>query len=423
MQSIENINQYELSKSQNKVNTSGWLIISVCSLFLFFKYILQVFPSIMTGELMEIFATGGNGLGKLAAAFFYGYLLTQFFVGVILDCFNIRTIAAMAIIVASVGLLGFTWSTNLFAAEATRFFMGAGAAFATVTYMKLASVCFKSSQFAFVGGLLATATMAGAVFGQAPLSFAVHQIGWKASLQWCSVFGLIIAGLFLLFVKTTSTNNKQRSANTANLRAIKQVFTSKQNWLLTLYGGFTFAPIAVFGGLWGPSYIAEAYQLSNTHAAFIVSFLFIGLAFGGPIVGWWSDRIGKRKQLMVYGIVLSLCITVAVIYYNHFNLIILSTLMFIDGFVTGGYMLGFVIGRESNPLLVSATVVAMINSGDAILGALTEPFIGWLLDINASVPNHFTVSNYVAALSILPMFYLAALFFVSKIKESELNHE
>ena len=36
-------------------------------------------------------------------------------------------------------------------------------AFATVSYMKMTSLWFKPNQFAFVGGLLATAAMLGAV--------------------------------------------------------------------------------------------------------------------------------------------------------------------------------------------------------------------------------------------------------------------
>lgn len=47
-----------------------WLVIALASGFLFYKYILQVSPSIMTEDLMRVFQIQGTGLGNLAASFF-----------------------------------------------------------------------------------------------------------------------------------------------------------------------------------------------------------------------------------------------------------------------------------------------------------------------------------------------------------------
>jgi fucose permease len=63
----------------------AYLIITLCASFLFYKYILQIYPSIITEQLMSEFNLNGAGLGNLAATFYYSFMVTQLFVGVLLD--------------------------------------------------------------------------------------------------------------------------------------------------------------------------------------------------------------------------------------------------------------------------------------------------------------------------------------------------
>ena len=55
------------------------------------------------------------------------------------------------------------------------------------------------------------------------------------------------------------------------------------------------------GGLWGTPYLMTAYGLDKTYAASLVSLLFLGWAFSAPLSGWLSDRIQKRKALLITG--------------------------------------------------------------------------------------------------------------------------
>src|SRR5262245_52752289 len=118
------------------------LVISLCACFLFYKYVLQVYPSIITEQLMREFNLTGAGLGNLAATFYYAFMVTQLFVGILLDKYSARWLTAGAIFSCSFGVLLFSQSDTLFIAELSRAMMGVGVAFATVAYMKLASAWF-----------------------------------------------------------------------------------------------------------------------------------------------------------------------------------------------------------------------------------------------------------------------------------------
>jgi len=388
------------------------VIISLCAGFLFYKYILQVYPGIITDQLMQEFNLTGAGLGNLAATFYYSYMIMQLFVGVLLDKYGARLLSTSAVFISALGLYIFSQTHNLLMAELARGLMGVGVAFATVAYMKIAAVWFAPQQYAFVGGLLATAAMAGAVFGEAPLSWLVNEYGWRQSLMYCGVAGLALAFLLLLLVRERQTVTTQIK-NKITFKDILEVLKNKQNWLLTLYSGLAFSPIAIFGGLWGNPFLQEAYHVSKTQAASLLSLIFIGLGVGSPLIGALSDRLGNRKDVMFYSTLTAFIAVALIIYWQTMPTWLLSVLLFTFGFTLGAFMLSFTIGKEINKVYLTATVIAMINTCDAVLDAVTEPAIGKLLDMtwHGKIVNgvhYFSLHDYQLALSVLPIYLLLA---------------
>ena len=406
-----------------------WLVISLSAAFLFYKYILQVSPSIMTNQLMHEFHLHAAGLGNLAASFFYSFLITQFFSGILLDKYNPRLLTTAALSLCALGAYCFSQTNTVLFAGLSRALMGTGAAFATVSYIKMTSIWFSHERFAFVCGLLASAAMLGAIFGQAPLDFFVQKVGWRGSLVWCAFLGLIIAALFLVLVRNntdTSFKTVSSTVQTFSFHYVLDVLKKKQNWLLTLYSGLIFSPIDAFAGLWSIPFLKEVYQLSHAQAAMIVSFVFMGLGIGSPILGLLSDTIGKRRPIMLVSAIITFISITIVIYYPYLPLSLLASLLFLFGFSTSAFMLGFALGTENNKSVVTATVISLINTGDVIFSALTEPLIGKLLDlcwdgrmIDGTI--YFSTSHYRIALSLLPIYIFIALLLLLFIRENPLS--
>lgn len=395
-----------------------WIVIILCSFFLFYKYVLQVSPSVMTKELMGEFHVNGAGLGNLAATYFYAYLIAQLFVGPLLDRYSPRYLTTVAIVICAIGAFAFANTHSLLAAEISRALMGVGTAFATVSYMKMSAIWFRPNQVAFVDGLLATAAMMGALCGQVPLTLLVAHAGWRTSLIYCGFFGLVFACLFLLLVKDKNNQStdvcQTPSDSTLKLVDIFALLKDKKNWLLTFYSGLAFTPIAVLGGLWGNPFFEVAHNLTSTEAAYFTSLIFIGLAIGSPVFGYFAGRLGDSVRVMIVGTCLALVSLVMAIYLTELPLWLFGTLLFTFGLGTGVFMLSFPLGKEMNPLRFAATVVALINTGDALFGSFSEPLIGKILDIywDGTMVNgvhHFSAQNYHVALSLLPLYLLAGL--------------
>ncbi len=403
-----------------------WIVISLCASFLFYKYILQVFPSVMTTQLMQVLHVDGAGLGVLTASYFYTYLIAQLFIAPLMDRYSPRLLSTLALGISALGAFCFAMSHGLFSAAFARGLIGVGAAFATVSYMKLAVIWFKPRQFAFVGGLLATAAMMGSIVGQTPLAFLVEHQGWQMSLIDCAVLGVVLMVAFYVIVRDKNPDQPEATHNDqgghAKWKELVDVLKHKHNWYLMLYSGLAFCPLSIFGGLWGNPFLEEAYHLNILQAASLTSCLFLGLALGAPILGLISDRLGKRYEIMVFGLLLSVVCLITVLYAPTLPYGVLGLALFLLGFGTGAFMLCFAVGRELNSAWVAATVVAVINSGDAIFGSFTEPLIGKILDLGwtgqiVKGVHYFNLHSYHLALAILPLYLLLAFFFLSRLKK------
>jgi MFS family permease len=409
------------SQPKNIKTSYAVVIISLCACFLFYKYVLQIYPSIITTQLMREFNLTGAGLGNLAATFYYAFMITQVFVGVMLDKYSARWITAAAILCCALGVFLFSQVQVTWQAGLARGLMGVGVAFATVAYMKLGSVWFPPRRYALITGLLASAAMAGAVFGQAPMSWLVNALGWRNCLLNVGIFGFVLAFLFAVIVRD-SPSSQTTTRTPISTRDIVQVFKNKQNWLLTLYGGLAFCPIAVFGGLWGNPFLQQAYGLTQTQSASLVSLVFIGLGVGSPLFGIFSDMIGNRRYVMFFGTWLSFVAVCLVLYCHSMPIALLGGLLFLFGFALGAFPIVFAIGKELNDLRLTATVIAMINASDAVLDAITEPAIGKFLDWgwDGKIVNgvhYFSLQSYRVALVVLPVYLVLAALLLLWVKD------
>jgi MFS family permease len=405
----------------------AWTIWLLSAIFMFYKYALEVSPSVMTSTLMTAFDISGVSLGNLAACYFYAYLLLQIPAGLLLDRFGPRKTTTLAIALCAAGNLIFAGADSVYFAGIGRFLTGAGAAFAAVNCLKLIANWFPYRQFAFMAGLMMTVAMFGAVGGQAPLAAFIKATEWRHAMEIIGFAGLILAGLFWVIVRDKAPDHLRERhivpARASLMECMRKIFKNSQSWWLSLYSGFAFAPVMVFGGLWGVSFIAEAFSLSHNISAQTVSLIFIGFAVGAPFFGWYSDRLGRRRIVMVWGTVLaSLAISIA-IYLPGVSFYVLSSLMFLFGFFISSFLLCFTMIREINLPMLAATAIGFMNAFDAVLGAFSDPLTGMILDLGwdgkiVDGARVFSVTSYKIAFLTLPAYLILSLLTLFKIKET-----
>ncbi len=413
--------------SRKQSTVQAWIIWSLSAFFMFYKYAIEVSPSVMTDTLMGAFKINATQLGNLAASYFYAYLLLQIPVGLLLDKFGPRKVTTIAITVCGLGGVVFARAETLFVAEIGRFLTGVGAAFAVVNCFKLIANWFPPKKFAFMAGLMMTVAMVGAVFGQAPLAAFIRFAGWREAMEVIAIIGLVLAAVFWVVVRDKDPHHKTEKqlvdAKMPILKSVKEVLKHKQSWWLSIYSGFAFAPVMVFGGLWGVSFTQDAFGLSQNIAAQAVSMIFIGFAVGAPVFGLFSDWIGRRVVVMFWGTIMSLITISAVIYAPGVSHLFVTALLFLFGFSISSFLLCFTMMREVNLAVLAATAIGFMNAFDAFFGIFSDPLAGKLLDMNwdgkmVDGARIFSIHDYRIAFITIPIYLIIAIISLYWIKET-----
>ena len=378
----------------------GW---ATGALFFFYAWILRVAPSVMIDELMRDFAVGAAAVGHLSAFYFYGYAGMQIPVGLLMDRFGPRRLMTVAALGCAAGCLLFALAPTLWALSLGRFVIGATAAFSLVGAMTVAGQWVPPARFALLSGLAMMLGMAGGVFGQAPLRLLVDQFDWRQA-------SLALAGGGVLLALAVVVTVRDRVRPSGSLRQVMaglgQVGRNRQTWLIALAGLGTTGPLLGFAGLWGVPYLVLTQGLDRTAAAGVTSMVFIGWGVGAPVIGWLSDRIGRRKPPFVAGLVLTAVAMAGLAWAPGLPLWAVSVLCFLCGFGGSAQIVGFAAVRELNPPAAGGAALGIVNGVVTGAGALYQPLLGGLLDLAwtgemAGGVRVYTVAAYSTAFSVL----------------------
>ena len=358
-----------------------WFLGSLCFSFAFFQ---RITPSVMTEDLMRDFGVTAVVIGTLSALYFYAYACLQVPIGVFVDRWGPRRMLAGAIALNGIGTLMFATTGDLGVAYLGRVLIGIGSAVGWVGSLKLISVWFPQSRFAMLSGCTAAMGMAGAILGQAPVAASVGAFGWRGTLGGVAVFAFVFAVLLLLVLRDdpAGRGGAERLRLASVVQGLRRSLTNRQTWIFATLCGVQTAPQASFAALWGVPYLMQAYGIERTTAAGVTSVLLIGWGVGSPLAGWLSDRVGRRKPILIVGSLIALLTMSAIVYLPGLSLISVQVLLLVNGIASGSMVLCFASAREHNDPRAAGGTIGFVNMATMLVSALGQSIIGWVLDLN-----------------------------------------
>lgn len=404
----------------------AWLVWGLAATFYFSDYLARVAPGVMHRSLQIDFGMNEAGFGILTASFYVPYILMQIPVGLTVDRFSIRNLLTVMALVTALGCCVFGMAQGLFSASIGRMLIGFSAAFAFISALRLATSWFPPVMLGLLAGLTQALGMLGAAAGEAPVSFLEVAVGWRHTMFVMAVLFVSLAGLLYQFVHDspdeeypTYVINKVRVSIWENL---KRVLSHKQTWLNALYTGFLFAPTAVIGEAIGPAFFQYGRGLTAHSAAFATGLIFIGWGIGGPLTGWLSDRMGRRKPVMIISALFGIVLTLIMIYSIKLNVIEVYILLFLFGLTNTGVAIAYAVSTELHKRDVVGTTIAFTNMMSIFIGALMQPIIGYLIDLVAGDRSFnvatLTLPDFQSGLKLLPICSAIALGLALMVKET-----
>ncbi|PIE67645.1 MAG: MFS transporter [Deltaproteobacteria bacterium] len=416
--------------------TARWSIFVIIILTYVLVYFHRMAPGVVSEFLMAEFQTTGTRLGSLSAIYFFVYAFMQIPSGVIADTLGTRTSIVFGNLIAGTGSLVFGLAGSFEVACVGRFLVGLGVSSVFVSIMKSNSVWFHQSVFGIMSGLTLLFGNLGSVLAAGPLAQVLSVMAWRTVFIGIGGLSLALALLGYLFVRNRP-EDLGFSAPNVYTNAVGDAAGRRQGWLRSLgsvvrifhlWPGFwvqfgMVGALYALMGLWGIPYLRDVHGLAREAAADHMTIMLFSFAVGSLFFGWFSDRIGKRKPLIVCSVA-SYVFAWLLFMFAPWSPGGAGFVLFgVLGLAGGGFVLTFASAKEIAHPDLSGMAVSVVNTGCFFGATLMQPLFGWLVDLSwdGTVENGiriYSASNYQHGFIAMLFFGLIALASTFMIKET-----
>lgn len=379
-------------QDNRRFQTVRWSIFSILILTYILVYFHRMAPGVVSEYLMADFQTTGTRLGALSAIYFFVYAAMQLPSGVLADTLGTRTSIIGGNITAGLGSILFGLAPSFEIACAGRFLVGLGVSVVFISIMKNNAVWFQAKVFGIMSGVTLLIGNLGSVTAAGPLAALLNVFAWRTIFIGIGLFSLFLALVAFFIVRNrpedsgfVPPNPRVNSKNGPILH---------DSWMKNLFGVITvlrvwpgfwvqlgaIGALYSFMGLWGVRYLRDVQMLSRADAAHYMTVMLLSFAVGALFFGWFSDRIRRRKPVMIGGMLLYCCSWLVLVFVDWSAGLAGQALFGLMGFAGSSFVITFACAKEViNPEL-SGMAVSVVNTGCFIGTSLMQPLFGWITD-------------------------------------------
>jgi MFS family permease len=367
-----------------RLAVAAWLITSV---YYFYQYAMRSAPAVMVPQMSDAFGLTPVGVASLVGLFYYAYAPFSLVAGIAMDQVGPRKVVPLGAASVAVGALIFSTGDPTLASIG-RLMQGAGGVFALIGAAYLATTHFPASRAATLIGATQMFGMAGGSAGQFIVGPAIASgLKWDNFWLVMGIVGVPIAVLLYLFIPKRQQAAELPAPGKNWLkdagRAMWAVFRNPQSILCGLIAGLIFIPTTIFDMVWGVRFLQEAHGVPYEVAVLRSAAVPFGWIIGCPLLGWLSDRIGRRKPVIV-GAASVLLATMAFGLFGPADVFPPYMLALVAGIASGAAMIPYTVIKEANRPEHNGTATGVINFVNFSLSALLGPlFASRLVRISA----------------------------------------
>jgi predicted MFS family arabinose efflux permease len=376
--------------------------------FFTYQFILRLWPGLMMHQIMEQFSIDATGFGLLAAFYYYGYSSMQIPVAILLDRFSVRYIICGFALLCGLATLLFTITDNFYLALLSRFLIGTGSAVGFLATSKVLSLWFPKDQYARMIGFSFTLGLMGAIYGGKPVSLLIDQHSWHNVALTLAVISMAIGCLTFFTLRTPKNNDELTAKEQFRIADFKSILSSEVIWWLALANLLMVGSLEGFADVWGLQYLMIAYDLSKCDAASLISNVFYGMIVGGPLLAFFSQRVGNYSVIAACGFGMSLAF-IFLLFSDEYHHIAIGCLFFAVGVMCCYQVIVFAAGSDLMPPKQLGVTVAFLNCINMLGGSFFHTIIGFVMDLfwtgsfNDEGIRIYDLETYKYAISVVPV--------------------
>lgn len=377
--------------------TQALVVWGLGTLFLGLGLLTAVMIGILAEQVAHRLQVADAAIGMLSAVFYLAYSAAQFVGGILMDRVNPRWVLGTSSLIAAAGCLLLADTSSLGIAVLGRALLGVGLSTSFLGAIYLARIWFPPERFAVMSAISQLATN---------LALAVMLIGLAVtgaipalhSAMLGMAVGYVLLGIvMLLLVRRPTVIDEGEGSRAAILVQLRTVVRIKQFWLGTVCFAAVFGVLLAWNDLWGVMN-QRAYGRSLELATVLTSTIAIAAGVGGLLLGWLSDRLGRRSlitQLTIWPLAVVMGL---VLFLPRMPTAAVFIMLIVFGFLLGSNILGFAQIGQHIPDTVQATAFGLMTSIGFLTGAALDYLVGALVGEAPPLGTGVAVTHYRQAL-------------------------
>ncbi|OIP99512.1 MAG: MFS transporter [Zetaproteobacteria bacterium CG2_30_46_52] len=411
-----------------RLQWSAFIVVGLAYVLSFFH---RFAPAAIADDLQQAFATSGAELGALAATYFYIYTLMQIPTGILADTLGPRRIVAIGGLIAGIGSILFGLADTLTMASIGRLLVGLGVSVTFISLLKLNASWFHDRQFATMTGATILLGNAGSLLAAAPLAWALGFVSWRTVFVAVGVFSIVL-GVFSWWL----VRNKPGDVGLPSMRELDGkvshaahdghwydgllvVLKNRATWPGLFVNMGLAGSLFTFAGLWAVPFLRDCYGMDRAMATEHTTLLLAGFAIGAFFIGTLSDRLGRRKPVMIAGALVYCLCWLPMLANAPMSSLVSYSLFFLMGLSAPSFTLSWSCAKEVNPPALSGMATSVVNVGAFLGTAILQPLVGWAIDVSHSGNiNALVAADYQWGIAILLTFSLLGLIAILFIRET-----
>ncbi len=369
----------------SKVNRGLFIFGSLAVLY-FCSIFHRVGIAAISADLHADFQANASILGLMSSTYFYAYALAQIPVGLMADKFGVRKTLTVFGLMACLGNLLFSYSPDITVLSIGRALVGFGVGGFYVCALKALAFNYSRKRYATLTGVFTSLGNLAAVVAASPLALLSMALGWREAF-------LVILLVMLVFVGAVwfTMDDKQEQLSPKKRRVfadLKTVFSNKEFLKLIVVPFFVYGLFVSFQGLWVSPFLMGVYGMSQTTASNFFLFISMGFVVAFPLAGIISDRIRRRKPVLIVGILLSVASWLLMaVFGGVLESYQIVALFFFMGFAFGIADIFLTIPINLCPVEISGLAIGSVNIFNFVGGGFFQFFFGFMLDSTSQFGN------------------------------------
>jgi MFS family permease len=314
------------------------------------------------------------------------YAAMQIPVGLLVDRFGSRSVMLTGTLMLAAAQAGFALAETYPVAVVARVFVGVGDALTFICVLRLVSRWFPHRRVPFVTQLTGTTGQLGAVGAAVPMTWALGHWGWTPAYLAAAGLGVVVA-LALVLVVHDAPDSRHLRGPAMSLHAVRATLSASWAHPGTRLGFWmhftTQFSATTLSLLWGFPFLVRGEGRSSHDAGILLTLMIVAVMISGPVLGWLIGRHPWHRSTTVLTIVWSIVIVWSAVLWwpdSAAPLWLLVVLVLVTGVGGPASMIGFDLGRTSNPAERLASASGIINQAGFSASLVLVISVGLILD-------------------------------------------